>query len=124
MACANVANLMLVRAEGRQQEFAVRAALGAGSWRIARELMLESGVLPLAGGAVGLGCACAALRLLIALEPSGLPRLGELSIDPRAFDPLTDAAVAILLTLAAAVASYRPARRASTVSPVEALAAE
>jgi putative ABC transport system permease protein len=84
IACANVANLMLVRAEGRQQEFAVRAALGAGSWRIARELVLEGVVLSLAGGAVGLGFAYAALRVLVALDPTGLPRLGELSIDPRA----------------------------------------
>lgn len=81
IACANVANLMLVRTYGRQHELAVRAALGARWWRIARELLLESVVLGLAGGAVGLTLALGALRLLQALNPANLPRLGEISMD-------------------------------------------
>ncbi len=82
IACANVANLLLVRAEGRQQELAIRAALGA-DWRdIARELLMESVTLALLGGALGLGLAYAALRLLIAMAPANLPRLDEISIDP------------------------------------------
>ena len=82
IACANVANLLLVRAEGRQQELAIRAALGAGWRRIARECLLESLVLALAGGALGLGLAYAALRLLVAIGPATLPRIGEIGIDP------------------------------------------
>ena len=83
IACANVANLLLVRAEGRQQELAVRAALGAGWPQIARELLLESAALGAAGGALGLGLAYAALRLLVAMSPANLPRLDEIAIDGR-----------------------------------------
>jgi putative ABC transport system permease protein len=82
IACANVANLMLVRAEGRQQELAIRAALGAGWSRIARELLLESVSLGVAGGLLGVGLAYAALKLLVSIGPASLPRLAEISIDP------------------------------------------
>jgi len=82
IACANVANLLLVRAEGRQQELAIRAALGAGWSELAKELLYESLTLGIAGGALGLGLAYAALRLLIVIAPAGLPRLDEISIDP------------------------------------------
>ncbi len=84
IACANVANLLLVRAEGRQHELAIRAALGAGSGRIARELLFESVALGIAGGALGLGVAFAALRLLVAIGPASLPRLDQIRIDPWA----------------------------------------
>ena len=83
IACANVANLLLVRTEGRQQELAIRAALGASPARIARELLSESVALALLGGALGVGVAYAALRVLVALHPEHLPRLDELSIDAR-----------------------------------------
>jgi putative ABC transport system permease protein len=82
IACANVANLLLVRAEGRQQELAIRAALGAGWGRIAREMLLESLTLGLLGGALGLALAYAALRVLVAKGPESLPRLGEIGLDP------------------------------------------
>ncbi len=82
IACANVANLLLVRAEGRQQELAIRAALGAGRPRIARELLIESIALGVAGGAMGAGMAWVALRALVLLSPGRLPRLDEVSIDP------------------------------------------
>jgi predicted permease len=81
IACANVANLLLVRAEGRQQELAIRAALGAGWARIARDLLLESVTLGLAGGALGLAVAYGALRVLVAMAPAGLPRIDEIGID-------------------------------------------
>ena len=81
IACANVANLLLVRAEGRQQELTIRAALGASRRRIAGELLFESVVIGLLGSALGLALAYGALRLLIAMAPAGLPRLGEIGID-------------------------------------------
>jgi predicted permease len=84
IASANVANLLLVRAEGRQQELAVRAALGAGWGRIVRELLVESSLLGLIGGALGLGVGYAGLRLLVAIGPGNLPRLAEISIDGKA----------------------------------------
>ena len=82
IACANVANLLLVRAEGRQQELAVRAALGASRTAIARELLTDTVTLSLLGGGLGLAVAYGALRLLVFLEPSNLPRLQEIAIDP------------------------------------------
>jgi predicted permease len=81
IACANVANLFLVRAEGRQRELTIRAALGAGWGRLARELLSESVGLAIAGGALGLGLAYAGLRLLVYLAPANLPRLGDIAID-------------------------------------------
>jgi putative ABC transport system permease protein len=84
MVCANVANLLLVRAEARQQELAIRAALGAGWGRIVRELLLESVLLGLLGGALGAGLAYEGLRLLVAMGPANLPRLSEISLDARA----------------------------------------
>jgi predicted permease len=81
IACANVANLLLVRAQARQQELAIRAALGAGRGRIAGELLIESLLLGLMGGAAGLGLAYGGLRLLVAIGPANLPRLSEISID-------------------------------------------
>jgi putative ABC transport system permease protein len=82
IACANVANLLLVRAEGRQQELAIRTALGAGSAQIAREFLAESVFLGVLGGAAGLGLAYWALRLLVTLAPASLPRLENITIDP------------------------------------------
>jgi predicted permease len=81
IACANVANLLLVRVEGRRQELAVRSALGA-SWRqIAGDLLLESTLLGVLGSLLGLGLAYAALRVLVAMAPSGLPRVNDIGID-------------------------------------------
>ncbi len=81
IACANVANLLLVRVEGRRQELAVRSALGASPFRIAGELLLESITLGFLGSALGLGLAYAALRVLVLVAPEGIPRINEIGID-------------------------------------------
>jgi len=83
VACANVANLLLVRVEGRRQELAIRAALGAPWKRIAGELLLESLVIGLSGSLIGLGLAYAALKALVAAAPTGLPRIHEIGIDSQ-----------------------------------------
>lgn len=95
VACANVANLLLVRAEGRYQQIAVRSALGADRKRLASEMLLESLVLGVAGGAGGLLLAAGGLHLLRTLEPEGLPRLDEIALDPTV----------LLFTLAISVAA-------------------
>jgi predicted permease len=81
IACANVANLLLVRAEGRHHELSIRTALGASPWHVARGFLLESALLGLLGSLLGLVLAWGALRLLVALAPAGLPRLHDIGID-------------------------------------------
>jgi predicted permease len=85
IACANVTNLLLVRAEARQHELALRAALGAGVARIVRGLLVECVMLGLMGGALGAMLGYAGLRLLVAIGPANLPRLNEISMDVRTF---------------------------------------
>jgi len=83
IACANVTNLLLVRVEARQQELAVRTALGAGRARIVRGLLVESVMLGLMGGLVGVAFSYAGIHFLVAIGPSNLPRLNEIAIDAR-----------------------------------------
>jgi predicted permease len=83
IACANATNLLLVRVESRQQELAVRAALGASWQRIISGLLVESVMLGLLGGIVGVGLAYAGVRFLAAIGPANLPRLSEISMDAR-----------------------------------------
>lgn len=85
IAYANVTNLLLVRAEARQHELALRAALGAGVARVIGGLLVESVMLGLMGGALGVAVAYAGLRLLAAIGPANLPRLNEISMDGRTF---------------------------------------
>jgi predicted permease len=82
IACANVANLLLARAETRHKEFAVRTALGAGRGRILRQFMAEGVVLSIVGGILGLALAFWGLKALLAANPQSIPRAAEISLDP------------------------------------------
>jgi putative ABC transport system permease protein len=93
IACANVANLMLARAEGRKREIAVRSSLGAERWRLVRQFLTESVVLAAAGAVLGLGLAWAGLEAVLATNPNAVPRAAEVGLDGRAL--LFTAAVAV-----------------------------
>ncbi|GMV04379.1 MAG: hypothetical protein AMXMBFR53_06600 [Gemmatimonadota bacterium] len=97
IACANVANLFLVRAESRQRELAVRAAMGAGYGRLASGFLAEAILLGFAGGALGVALAWGGVRLLVRFGPQELPRLDEVAVD------VTTLAFAAGLSLAAAL---------------------
>jgi putative ABC transport system permease protein len=126
MACANVANLLLVKGESRQHELAIRAVLGAPRGRIARELLVESLILGLMGGIVGLAIAEAGVRLLVSIGPANLPRLSEISLGGRAlfFTFALSVASSVLLGLisalkyarSAAPAALRSESRTSSIS--------
>jgi predicted permease len=115
IACTNVANLMLVRADSRQQELVVRAALGAGRARIARELLVESLLLGMLGGMLGIGVAFAGLRLLVAAGPENLPRLYEVSFDGRSLG-FTLAMSVLAGLLFGSIPAWRYARMRTTLS--------
>jgi putative ABC transport system permease protein len=115
LVCANVANLVLVRAQSRQQEFAIRAALGAGWGRIARELLFESLALGILGGTLGVALAYLGLQVLVAQGPATLPRLAEISIDGTAiaFALVCSLGTSLLFGLAAVLRSGIPRRMQS-----------
>jgi putative ABC transport system permease protein len=97
IACANVANLLLARASGRMRELSIRAALGAAKWRIARQLLTESVMLGVLGGALGILFGSWGVALLVKSGPQQLPRLDEVTIDGRVL--LFTAAIAIVTSL-------------------------
>jgi putative ABC transport system permease protein len=116
IACANVASLLLARAETRQREIAVRCALGAGHWRLLRQLLTESLLLTIAAAATGLGLAYAGLRLLLAIDPHVIPRADAITIDLRVL--LFTAVLAIVTTI---LFSLAPASRAVKLDLADAL---
>jgi len=110
VACANVANLLLVRGSRRRAEIAIRSALGAASGRIARQLLTESAVLAVVGGAAGLALAAASLDLIVRLAPASVPRLSEVRLDAGvlAFTAAWTLAAVALFGLAPALAALKP----------------
>jgi len=118
IACVNIASLLLARAVARDRETAMRAALGAGRGRLARQHLTESAVLGLCGGALGLVLAAAAVRPFVALWPGGLPRSNRVELDWRVF------AFAIAVSLACALMfGLAPVVRASARRMEQALRA-
>ncbi len=119
IACVNVANLLLARGAARKGQVAVRAALGAGRGRIAREVLVESLVLAGLGGAVGVGLAYWGTDLLVAMAPDGIPRIHEVTVDPRVL------AFTVVVTVAAGLLfGFLPALTASRTDLRESLAGE
>ena len=114
IACVNVANLLLGRAAGREREIAIRASLGAGRGRIVRQLLTESLMLGLAGGALGLVVAAVGVRALLLLIPEGMPRVTEVAIDTRVlvFTMVTALATGLGFGLAPALRASRPTLQA------------
>jgi putative ABC transport system permease protein len=109
IACANVGNLLLARSTARERELAVRAALGAGRWRLVRQMLAESLLLAGCGAIVGLLVAQLGIRLLLQLKPDNLPRIDDIAIDPAvlAFTALATVVSAVTFGLIPAISSAR-----------------
>lgn len=116
--CVNLGNLMLARTTARGREMAVRAALGAGSWRIVRQVLTESLVISLAGGVLGIGLAYASVRALVAAAPVDVPRLDEVRLDLHALLFALGASA-----LAGLLFGLIPSWRAARSEPLDALQA-
>jgi putative ABC transport system permease protein len=112
IACVNVTNLLLARGEQRRGEFALRAALGAGSGRLIRQLLTESLLLAAVGGAAGMAITMFGVRALVALSPPGLPRAGAITVDGSVF-----VFGLIITTLIGLAVGLIPARQAAREDP-------
>ncbi|HSE19181.1 MAG TPA: ABC transporter permease [Pyrinomonadaceae bacterium] len=110
IACANVANLMLVRASSRERELAVRAALGAGWWQLVRQTIVEAVVLAVLGTILGVGLAYLGIRQLLVIAPENLPRLNAIGIDLKvlAFAALAGLLSALLFGVIPALRTAKP----------------
>jgi predicted permease len=116
IACANVANLLLARSTARQKEIAVRAAMGADRWRLARQMITESTVLGLLSGLAAILIGSWGMELILSLAPASLPRMQEVRIDWRVF------LFALALSLATAIIiGITPAIEATRIDPLESL---
>jgi putative ABC transport system permease protein len=105
IACANIANLLLARATARRKEMAIRAAMGAGRWRIARQLLTESLLLAVVGGGIGLAIAQLVIRMILFASPTAIPRSREITVDWRvlAFTLAVSVVTGILFGLVPAI---------------------
>lgn len=119
IACGNVVNLLLARGAVRQRELSIRAAMGASRFRIARQMLFESGLIALIAAAIGIGITAGALQLLTALGPASVPRLDELSIDLRVAGFAVAVAVATMVLF-----GLLPAIQAGRQDPQDALRAD
>jgi putative ABC transport system permease protein len=117
IACANVANLMMARAAGREREVALRGALGAGRLRIVRQLMTEAVMVALMGGGLGLLVAVAGIRGLVSIMPPSFPRVDEIGLDGRVllFTAMVSLATGIVFGLAPALQTSR----ANLIAPLK-----
>ena len=108
IACANLANLLLARSTVRRREFAVRAALGGAGWRLARQLLVESLLLAIAGGLAGLVIGHWGIGLIVSASPANVPRLDEVALDGRVL-----LVIAVMTSLTALLFGMAPAWQAA-----------